>query len=329
MDGELILFGDDGDFPEEISTALTAESDPAGAAGKKAAFEYLLSLPSAESRKTMFANLKTAVSQLGMIIESFDWRVLREPLVTGIVAKMSAASYSPYTIGTALAALKGVAKRLWMNGDLTTREYEMIRGVRCPRGSRLQKGRALKPSELHVLFKSAKEEDSLRAHRDAAIMGLMSECGLRRAEISGLKYEWICMDPENPSLNIIGKGNKERICMIPDGALALLTLWLEDRGDRPGPCFLRINKYGEVVQEGLTPQRIYSITQDWAKKLGMEKWTPHDLRRTYASSLLDLGVDINTVREMMGHTNIQTTQRYDRRSRRRMREAADRLKLTA
>ena len=290
-------------------------------------FEYLLSLTSEKSRRTMLSCIKLALSQIGEYIETFDWKRLHETLVSGIITKLSMQSYSPYTINNVLASLKGVARRTWINELISTRDYDLIRAVKNVRGSRLSKGRMLSEDELHNLFQALIKEDSQRSHRDVAIMALLTECGLRRSECASLLVQNICMDPENPYLTIVGKGNKERVCMIPENSYRLLSVWLDDRGTEDGPCFLKINKYEEILKTGLTDQRIYSITKEWAQKCGMKKWSPHDLRRTFASNLLELGIDLGTVKDMMGHANIATTQRYDKRGIKRMRSAADKLKL--
>lgn len=316
----------------EVITAADAQS--AGALtvngsvsmGLRPLYEYLLSLNSPKSRVSMLSAIKIALAQIGCTPENFDWRNLRENVVTAIVAKLGL-TYAPATINNILAALKGVARRVWVNEFISTREYEMIRSIKAVRGSRLSKGRALSVQEIRSMFEKLTAEDTVRSRRDAAIFAVMSECGLRRAECASLLFENISPDPQNPCLKVIGKGNKERVSMIPQDAFKILEDWLEYRGNQSGFCFLQINKYGDILESGLTAQRIYSIAKEWEQKLNMQSWSPHDLRRTYASSLLDLGVDINTVKEMMGHSSIATTQRYDKRGNRRMREAADKLKL--
>ena len=65
--------------------------------------------------------------------------------------------------------------------------------------------------------------------------------------------------------------------------------------------------------------------EEWAEQLGMKEWTPHDMRRTYATNLLNLGIDIVTVKDMMGHSSIATTQRYDKRGTDKMRAAVQKL----
>ena len=81
-----------------------------------------------------------------------------------------------------------------------------------------------------------------------------------------------------------------------------------------GPLFLSVHKGGNLIfGRRLTPQAIYHLLAMRAKRTGVKFFTPHDLRRTFVSNLLDAGVDIATVAKMAGHSNIQTTARYDRR----------------
>ena len=126
----------------------------------------------------------------------------------------------------------------------------MIRSIKAVRGSRLSKGRALSKQEIHTLFDKLTDEDTVRSRRDAAIFAVMTECGLRRAECAALLFENISADPQNPYLTVIGKGNKERVSMIPSEAFKILEEWIEYRGDQAGFCFLQINKYGDILTSG-------------------------------------------------------------------------------
>jgi hypothetical protein len=115
-------------------------------------------------------------------------------------------------------------------------------------------------------------------------------------------------------LVIRGKRSKQRTAYLVDGAIAALGDWLEIRGGDPGPLFLAMNKSGRPIYgRRMTPQAIYHLLATRAKRAGVKFFTPHDLRRTFVSNLLDAGVDIATVAKMAGHSNIQTTARYDRR----------------
>jgi integrase len=136
--------------------------------------------------------------------------------------------------------------------------------------------------------------------------------GLRREEVTTLNVA--DYDGESGKLIVRGKRSKVRTAYLVEGAMAALKDWLAVRGDQPGPLFLAVNKGGHLKHgRRLTPQAIYSLLARRAEHAEVESFTPHDLRRTFVSDLLDAGVDIVTVARMAGHSNVQTTARYDRR----------------
>lgn len=122
-----------------------------------------------------------------------------------------------------------------------------------------------------------------------------------------------------------GKGNKQRIAYLPAGAQAALEAWLSIRGRRAGGLFCGITKGGKLTSRDVSPQLIYRVVQKRHLKAGIAEFTPHDLRRSHISDLLDEGVDLVVIARQVGHSNVQTTARYDRRGGRAQRTAADRL----
>jgi len=121
-------------------------------------------------------------------------------------------------------------------------------------------------------------------------------------------------DDEVMTLHILGKRNKERLVYLNDGAALALHDWLAARGDKPEALFWSGRKGGNlIVSQRMAGQAIRDMLNRRAKQAGIENVTPHDLRRSVVSDLLDAGVDISTVANMAGHANVQTTARYDRR----------------
>ncbi|MCV5688813.1 site-specific integrase, partial [Escherichia coli] len=89
--------------------------------------------------------------------------------------------------------------------------------------------------------------------------------------------------------------------------------------------FPRIRRFDDVTGERMSDQAIYHILETRRVEAGLEMFAPHDLRRTFASSMLDNGEDIVTVKDAMGHSSIATTQKYDRRGDERLKRASQRL----
>ncbi|MGC3003702.1 tyrosine-type recombinase/integrase [Streptomyces sp. G35A] len=291
---------------------------------KNPAVVYLLSLPSPLSRKTM-TSLLNRVAQLTAetTILRFAWAGMQRHHVQGILALLNAAGLAPATINTYLAALKGVALESWSMKLIDAETYQQIKAVKSVRGSRVVKGRALSQQEFGALYAACEAAPSPAGLRDAAMIALLAGCGLRRAEIVGVDIEHI--DMADQSLRVLGKGNKERVAFVPQNVWQRLQRWLAELGAASGPAFRRIRREDKVTSERLTSQAVYHILKERQIQAGVKDFTPHDLRRTFASMLLANGEDIITVKDAMGHESVATTQKYDRRGDDRLREASKRL----
>lgn len=241
----------------------------------------------------------------------FPWTSLRYQHVSALRAQL-AEIYSPARANGCLAALRGVMKECWQLGLITAEEYNRIKAVPPVRGERLPKGRALLAGEIRTLFGECAKDQKPAGRRDAALLAVLYGCGLRRSEIVAL--DLADYDNENNSLKVrAGKGNKERMAYIISGTAAALEAWLNVRGREKGPLFVRFNKGGKLTLSRLTDQAIMWIFKARAQAAGITAFSPHDLRRTFISDLLDAGADISTVQQLAGHSQVTTTARYDRR----------------
>ncbi|EOC0865923.1 tyrosine-type recombinase/integrase [Cronobacter muytjensii] len=291
------------------------------------AMAYLISLPSAASRQTMRSFLQIVAGMLGArALQHCPWGSLRRHHVQGLLEMLSASGRAPATINTYLSALKGTAREAWMMKLMDTDSYQQILAVRAVRGSRLTRGRALSSEEVRALFTRCEQDKSCKGPRDAAMLAVMLGCGLRRSEVVGLDYDSIL--EQDQALRVLGKGNKERLAFMPDIVWQRLRCWTDTvRGDYPGPLFTRIRAGDDVTSGRLTPQAVYHILDQRRQESGIDGCAPHDLRRTFASMMLDNGEDLITVRDAMGHASVTTTQKYDRRGDARLRRAASKIQL--
>lgn len=286
---------------------------------------YLLSLNSARSRQTMTSFLNIVARMLGAgSLADCSWGALRRHHVLALIEMLRDANRAVATVNTYLSALKGVASEAWMLKLMDVESWQHIRAVRQVRGSALPRGRALAPEEIRALFAACEAESGSIGVRDAALLAVILGCGLRRSEAVALSYEDIV--PGDRALKVLGKGNKERLAYVPAGAWQRLQYWVDQvRGEAPGPLFPRIRRHDVVTENRLTDQAVYHILQVRQLQAGIEKCAPHDLRRTYATALLDNGEDLITVKDAMGHASVTTTQKYDRRGEARLKRARDRL----
>ncbi|TGC12217.1 tyrosine-type recombinase/integrase [Escherichia sp. E4385] len=286
---------------------------------------YLLSLNSPRSRQTMASFLGIVARMLGAAnAETCPWGSLRRHHIMAVAELLRDTGRATATINTYLSALKGVAKEAWMLKLMDVESFQHILAVRNFRGSKLQRGRALHREEVRQLFQVCETDRSCRGPRDAAMLGVLLGCGLRRSEVVGLDLSDIVTYER--ALRVLGKGNKERLAYMPEGTWARLQTWIEQvRGEAPGPLFTRIRRFDDVTCARLTDQAVYHILQVRQSEAGIEKCAPHDLRRTFATALLENGEDLITVKDAMGHASVTTTQKYDRRGEQRLRRARDKL----
>ena len=160
-------------------------------------------------------------------------------------------------------------------------------------------------SRLRAIFAAcATDENRAAGARDAAVLALLYGTGLRRAELALLDLE--DFDADAGSLRVHGKGNKERIVFLPAGTIRALEHWLQHRRFDAGPLFCHVAKTGAVR---ISAQLVYRVVLERQRTAGVDGFTPHDLRRSFISDLLDEGVDLATVSRQVGHSDVQTTAR--------------------
>jgi site-specific recombinase XerD len=248
------------------------------------------------------------------------WLTLRYEQVSKIRAALRQSSKSPNTINTTLAAIRGVLKSGFLSGHFPALEWQRIQSIGRIPGKTLPAGRQLRATEITRLFKAC-QCDSELGIRDAAILSVLAYAGLRRSELVSLNMEDYCR--RNGQLIVReGKGQRQRELMLPTEARTYLRQWLHYRGSSPGSIFCHLTREGEChVSQRLSALRVYGIVKGRASEAGIEPCSPHDLRRTFVTRLLEQGVDFNTARQLAGHEHIQTTALYDRRHIKTQRQA--------
>lgn len=310
---------------------------------ENAADKYLATLGSANSVITVRSKLNQFARYFNYpnYIDC-DWDLMRYENVMNFLAHLKANEgenkISTVTINAYLCALKGVAQAAWNLNQISDHDLMRIKSIRQYRVSRKMAGRALSHTESRGLL-SVCDDDSKESVRDRAILLLLLGCGLRRAEITKIEIRNVFL--EEGRIRLIGKGNKERDVFMNGVVLEAVSEWIDVRhrviaewnakypwkkgnaGDGSGGYlfgkwsrnhgYLIVNRPLSAWSIGDLVTR-YKLTA--IEKSGLESLqnvTTHDLRRTFATRLLDKGVDINIVKNLMGHSNIATTSMYDRR----------------
>lgn len=295
---------------------------------------YLARFQSVNSRRSLRSSLDTIARTVSKGLhdaESFPWQELRYPHVLAIRGYL-AGHYKPASANRHICALRGVLKEVWRLGYVDADTFSRTQDVGVVKGDRPKTGRALSQDEVRAMVTACQIDTTPVGVRDTAILCVAVGGGLRRAEIVGLNYHAPdsttvpAYDASTAALCILGKGNKTRTVYLPKRAKTAMEAWITWRGTEPGAMFWSQDR-GRQIQRGkrLYMEAIGRILKTCADAGEIKAFTPHDLRRTYITRLLDAGEDINLVRELAGHSSLTTTAGYDRRGEEAKRAAIARL----
>ncbi len=169
--------------------------------------------------------------------------------------------------------------------------------------------------EAGSLVEAPAHNEKKRSLRDLAVLEVLYSSGIRVSELTGLDIK--DMDLKAGTIRVLGKGGKERIAYLGARAKASLEAYLKERGSAEGPLF--IGRGSRITQRS-----VQRLVKECAQLSGISKDpTPHALRHSFATHLLDAGVDLRAIQEMLGHAKLSTTQRYTKVSLSSMMEAYD------
>jgi integrase/recombinase XerC len=279
---------------------------------------YIASLGSETGRRSQAQALRAIAQCLNMDLEQIDWSAMRYQHTAAIRSRIISA-YAPATANKILSALRQTLKQAWLLGQMSAEQYHRAVELDPVKGETLPAGRELSRDEIKALLDACQADENRNAGiRDMAIIALMYSTGLRREEVCKLDVS----DCNGGQIKVTGKRNKQRTAYFNNGALDALNTWLAVRGMEPGALFLAVDKHGSLYAGNLSSQAIYNILKKRAAHAGIENISPHDLRRTNTTHLLMAGADISVVAGLLGHADIRTTRKYDRRGEDSKREAA-------
>lgn len=245
------------------------------------------------------------LKQRDATIESTDHVLLRD-FLNYLYAERRLGKSS---VSRKLACLKTFFKFMLREGRLKTNPAELISSPRLPK----KLPTYLAEDETATIMEMPKGT-SLMALRDRAILELLYASGLRVSELVGLNEDEIDMHQE--TIRVLGKGNKERI--VPFGSFAARALQdylaekhaagkVEPEKDGSIPAFLSVRKKPRRIS-ARDVQRLLA-----RMRLGLRagrRVTPHTLRHSFATHLLERGADLRSIQELLGHESLSTTQKY-------------------
>jgi len=277
---------------------------------------YLLSLQSKESRRAQFSALR----MIGALLGVSDPRAVPWPSITYAhalaIRDRLGSTLAPATAQRYFAALRGVLREAWRLRLLDSEEWQRIDDIKAPKGSSAETGRALSAEEIRKLFNAT--GDHYIGRRDAALVAVSVFAGARRFEAAGLTLDdW---RDDVSEIRIRGKGRKERVVRLAPLARFHLRRWIAARGSGPGPLL-----YGHKREQPIGYSTVDAILKRVAMRAGVDAFTPHDMRRTFVTRILEMTGDISLAQKAAGHANSNTTAKYDKRKSEATKQATERL----
>lgn len=331
------------DLPAQALPELSMDFTPPHR-GENPYWVYLKSLDSAESRRGQASCLdRIAVlwvtETMGPPLEVpnspgqlFPWESLRFPHTAAIREMLirqtsinphgETVPWSPAYVNKHLSALRKTLKAAWKLERMTTDSYMRAKEIESLDAKRLPVGRSIAGPEFGKLLTTC-DTDGPASVRDAAIVAVLQSTALRREEAASARRE--DYDPGERILRVIGKGNKQREVPVHEVAAEYLGRWLALQDRVRGPLFCRVDRWGNLHAEAMSARAIGAIVSRRRRQAALPHLSTHDFRRTFAGDLLDRGVDLATVQQLMGHASPVTTALYDRRPGRQRQAAVEKL----
>ena len=218
---------------------------------------------------------------------------------------------SSSTLNLRLSPIRKLAREMSDNGLLDPAVAAAIGRVPGVERRGTRAGNWLLKDQANDLL-NAPDPCTLTGKRDRAILALLLGCGLRRAELLRLNVEdlqqregrWVFPDLE-------GKGNRLRTVTVPAGAKARIDLWLKAAGITSGRIFRPVSKAGAVAGSEIRDEKaVWRLVMRYAAQSELGKLAPHDLRRPCAKLCRKAGGELEQIQLLLGHSSIQTTERY-------------------
>lgn len=272
--------------------------------------EYIRFL--ATEKKYSPHTVKAYASDLNAVLDYFRFTIdeglqlnaLSYALIRNYIAYLNTQGVSARSINRKMSVLNGFFKYERRNGRLLHNPLEAHKALKTPQSLNIPFSED-EMEQLDVHWTSQNQDFS--GSRNRLIVESLYATGMRRAELINLKT--VDLDVEQGVLKILGKGKKERLVPMIGTLIALFKEYLllkKMQFERPN-VFLFTTDKGEK----LYPEFVYRLVNSYLKEVSVkQKKSPHMLRHTFATHLLNRGADLNTVKELLGHSSLAATQVY-------------------
>jgi integrase len=285
------------------TTLQGREADPFALTPAQALLRNLVldSVPSVHSRR----NYARALDDL------FEFAAGR-PLTRGLLQewKSGMEALSPSTVNVRLSAARKLVSEARKNGLLSFEEAQQLTDIPNIRQKGTRLGNWLTREQTRELL-AVPDRSTLKGKRDYVILALLVGCALRRRELAMLSVEdiqmrenrWVIADME-------GKGGRIRTVAIPVWVRLGIDAWQTAAGIDRERLLRPVSKSDRLNGKTLSDWAVWSVVEQSAKQIGIENFGAHDLRRTCAKLCRKAGGDLEQIKFLLGHSSIQTTERY-------------------
>lgn len=241
-------------------------------------------------------------------------RVRLQPLSRALLlafrADMLERDLSASTINVKMSAVRKLINEAKRAGVVSAEDAAQMTDIPNVRQQGTRLGNWLTKEQAKELL-AVPDRSTLKGKRDYVILALLVGCALRRNELAKLEVEtlqlregrWVLAD-------LCGKGRRIRTVAVPLWAKQGINAWMTAAGIEDGRLLRRVTKVGKLKGDGLSDWAVWSVVEQAAKEIGIERFGAHDLRRTCAKLCRKAGGDLEQIKFLLGHSSIQTTERY-------------------
>ena len=231
-----------------------------------------------------------------------DPKIIKFKIIRNWITSMLDSNLKPSTVKRKISTLKTYFKFLLINRHI---DLNPTLKIVSPKSSK-KLPVFVEKDKMDILFDNNFFEDHFEGKRNRLIIELFYLTGIRLSEL--INIQLIDIDFTNSQIKVLGKRNKERMIPITHQTLKIISNFIS--------CY-QIKKYLFCEENGnrLYPKKVYRIVNKYLEKISsLQKKSPHILRHTFATHMLNNGADINAIKEILGHANLSATQIYTHNS---------------
>jgi len=234
-----------------------------------------------------------------------EWKEVDAAIIRTWIITLMEEKISPRSINRKISALKSFYKYHIKLGVFQINPMLLVYSPKV----RQRLPQFVEETDMEKLFSSGLFEDTFEGWRDRTILELFYATGMRLSELRMLTFS--DFDFHNNQVKVLGKRNKERIIPYGSGFQNILTKYVEVYNATFNAPTQNIYVFVNVKGKPLAPKTIYTIVRKYLDMITtIEKRSPHIIRHTFATHLLNRGADLNTVKELLGHSSLAATQVY-------------------